>query len=387
VENAKLPLINQLYSVNHIFMQKQLPLIFFLLCFLVSRQSIFAQGCVAVRHMSCAAGSGANSNSMMHPGQWQVSMGFRNLYSHRHFVGTEYQEQRLTNDTEVKNYSQGFDIGITYALTDRLSLSLNIPLAINARDSKYEHYGNGTLAAPNPYFTTKSSGLGDIRLGASYWLFDPMKSMNGNVSLGLGVKAPTGDSNVQGDFHKLDKEGKDYIQTKAVDQSIQLGDGGWGVNVEIQGYQKLFTNASVYYNGFYLFNPRNVNDTYNNILKDNVQNPVTVKHSVADQFAARAGVAYGLLPRLGIAVSLGARIEGVPAKDVIGKSEGFRRPGYIISIEPGISYMNKRNTFALNVPIATTRNRVKSYSDLKYGGQGDAAFADYFVSATLSHRF
>jgi hypothetical protein len=41
----------------------------------------------------------------------------------------------------------------------------------------------------------------------------------------------------------------------------------------------------------------------------------------------------------------------------------------------------------LNVPIATTRNRTRSYSDLKYGGQGDAAFADYLISATLSHRF
>jgi hypothetical protein len=77
----------------------------------------------------------------------------------------------------------------------------------------------------------------------------------------------------------------------------------------------------------------------------------------------------------------------VPSLDVLGKSEGFRRPGYIISVEPGISYMNKKNTFALNLPIATTRNRTRSYSDLKYGGQGDAAFADYFLSATYSHRF
>lgn len=355
--------------------------------FLISKVEVKGQGCVAVRHMSCAAGSGANANSMMRPGQWQVSMGVRSFTSHRHFVGTEYQEQRLTNDTEVKNYSQGVDIGITYSVTDRMSVSLNIPLAYNLRDSKYEHYGNGTTAAPNPYFRTKSSGLGDIRVGVNYWLLDPLKNMNGNVSLGLGVKAPTGDSNVQDGFHRLDKEGKDYTITKAVDQSIQLGDGGWGVNLEIQGFQKLFSNASVYYNAFYLFNPRNVNNTYNNILQDNVQNPVTVKHSVADQFAARTGIAYALFPTKGIAVSLGGRIEGVPSKDVFGYSEGFRRPGYIISIEPGLSYMNKNNTFALNVPIATTRNRTRSYSDLKYGGHGDAAFADYLISATLSHRF
>ena len=358
-----------------------------LICLTILNQKLSAQGCVAVRHMSCAAGTGVNATSIMRPGQWQVSAGFRSLYSHRHFVGTEYQEVRSVNNTEVKNYSQGLDIGITYSITDRLSVSLNIPLASNIRDSKYEHYGNGTLIAPNPYFTTKSSGVGDMRLGLNYWLLDPIKHANGNISLGLGVKAPTGDSNVQGDFHKLNKEGKEYLQTKAVDQSIQLGDGGWGANVEFQGYQKLFSRASVYFNGFYMFNPMVTNNTYNNILKDNVQNPITVKHSIADQYAARVGVGYALLPKAGISVSMGGRIEGVPAIDVFGASDGFRRPGYIISIEPGIAYMNNHNTFALNVPIATTRNRVRSYSDLKYGGQGDAAFADYFVSATLSHRF
>ncbi len=373
---------------NNFKMIKSLQLITALLFGLnLASQNILAQGCVAVRHMSCAAGTGANASSMMRPGQWQVSMGFRSLYSHRHFVGTEYQEVRAINDTEVKNYSEGLDIGITYSVTDRLSVTLNIPLASNTRESKYEHYGNGTIAAPMPYFSTKSSGLGDMRLGVSYWLSDPLKNMNGNVSLGLGVKAPTGNSNVQDGFHKLDKEGKDYLQTKAVDQSIQLGDGGWGINLEIQGYQKLFSKASVYYNAFYMFNPQNTNNTYNSILGDNVQNPITVKHSISDQFAARVGVAYALLPKYGISASLGGRVEGIPSEDVFGKSEGFRRPGYIISIEPGIAYMNKRNTLALNVPIATTRNRTRSYSDLKYGGQGDAAFADYFISATLSHRF
>ena len=368
-------------------MLKTLQLTAFLFGIILVAHNVSGQGCVAVRHMSCAAGSGANATSMMRPGQFQVSTGFRSLYSHRHFVGKEYQEHRLTNDTEVKNWSQGLDIGITYSVTDRLSVSVNIPIASNIRDSKYEHYGNGTPTAPNPYFTTKSSGLGDIRVGANYWLFDPLKNMNGNVSLGLGVKAPTGNSNVQGSFHKLSKEGADFIQTKAVDQSIQLGDGGWGINLEIQGFQKIFSNASFYYNAFYLFNPQNTNNTYNNILGENVSNPITVKHSIADQFAARGGVAYALIPKAGIALSLGGRIEGIPALDILGKSEGFRRPGYIISIEPGVSYMNNHNTFALNVPIATSRNRVRSYSDLKYGGQGDAAFADYFISATYSHRF
>ncbi|HEY5393165.1 MAG TPA: hypothetical protein VIJ57_13665 [Hanamia sp.] len=32
-------------------------------------------------------------------------------------------------------------------------------------------------------------------------------------------------------------------------------------------------------------------------------------------------------------------LEGIPVYDLIWGSEGFRRPGYIISAEPGITYM------------------------------------------------
>ncbi len=346
---------------------------------------ILSQGCVAVRHMSCATGTGTNATSMLHPGQWQATLGFRSLHSHRHFVGTEEQKQRAANNTEVINDSQGFDLGIAYSLTDRLSVALNIPIAINVRASKYEHYGN--TAANAQYFDTKSSGLGDIRLSATYWLLDPIKNMNGNIALGVGVKAPTGNSNVQGQFHKLDKEGKEYLLTKSVDQSIQLGDGGWGANLEIQGFQKLFNKTVLYFNGFYLFNPRNTNNTLNSVTKEAAANEIVVYHSVADQFAGRIGASYALLAKAGLAVSFGGRIEGVPAHDVFGKSEGFRRPGYIISVEPGLSYSKGKSSIAVTVPVATTRNRIKSVADLKYGKHGDAAFADYFISATLSHRF
>jgi hypothetical protein len=46
--------------------------------------------------------------------------------------------------------------------------------------------------------------------------------------------------------------------------------------------------------------------------------------------------------------------------------------------------------FSLTMPLAVVRNRIKSAYDLKDPAglrQGDAAFADYFISATVSHRF
>ncbi|MFA9198057.1 hypothetical protein SKC35_01435 [Aquirufa sp. KTFRIE-69F] len=359
-----------------------------LLCVGVITTSSLGQGCVAVRHMSCSVGTGANSNSMMHPGQWQVSLGFRTLHSYKHYVGADYQPAREAAGTNVINDQQGFDLGVSYSVTDRLSVALNLPLSFNYRSSMYEHYGNAVSGNPaQKRFGTVANGIGDARITASYWVLDPLKHMKGNLSVGLGVKLPTGDWNVQDEFHRRKSDGSDYTVTKAVDQSIQLGDGGVGINLEIQGYQQLFNRTSLYYNGFYMSNPKNVNSASNVAPDKAVTDEMVHYMSVSDQYAGRLGLNYALAPKAGIGATLGARIEGVPAYDLIGDSDGFRRPGYIFSIEPGISYSTAKNTLFVSLPIATQRNRIKSANDWVNNKHGDAAFADYFISATVTHRF
>jgi len=346
-------------------------------CTLLYSKRLNAQGCVAVRHMSTCTNVTGGTNNLLAK-QWQVSMGYRWLYSHRHFVGTKEQKHRIAENTEVINNTHSLDISATYSLTYRLSFSLVIPVSYTDRSSLYEHLGNNSKQR----FHTQSQGLGDIRLSASYWLLDPEKHMDGNISFGLGVKAPTGNYNVEDDFHR--SEG---IQRRPVDQSMQLGDGGWGITFEMQAYQKLFNRAYGYVNGFYLVNPRNTNST-KTFRRDSVEiGSIISVMSVADQYLARAGMTYNLLPAKGVSVSLGGRLEGIPAWDIIGGSEGFRRPGYIVSVDPGINYMKNKNNLSLNVPVALVRNRIKSVSDIRRGGHGDAAFADYFITATYARRF
>jgi len=349
------------------------------------------QGCIAVRHMSCAVGSGPNSNTLMQPGQWQVALGMRSLHSYKHFVGTEYQAQRETEGTNVINNTQSADFGISYSVTDRLSVSANIPFTYNDRSSMYEHYGNAATGNPGRNrFETKSVGLGDARFTANYWILDPLKHPKANVMLGLGIKLPTGNSNVKDVVHRRKADGSDYTLEKPVDQSIQLGDGAIGYNFEVQGYKLLGTKSLLYYNGFYLLSPQNVNETEQFASDRKITDLMIRYHSVADQFAARVGVAYDLIPSKGFQVMLGTRIEGIPSYDLVGGSDGFRRPGYIISIEPGVSYSKSKNMFSLTMPLALVRNRIKSAYDIKDPTSlrhGDAAFADYFISATVSHRF
>jgi hypothetical protein len=359
---------------------------------LISYTQTTAQGCVAVRHMSSAAPAGANSADYFkqRTGHWQVSAGYRFFRSYKHFVGDEEQKQRVEQGTQVINVSHAIDLGLTYLVNQRLSFSVNLPIQYNDRSSLYEHYGNAVAQNPDQKrFHTGSDGIGDLRLSGSYWIVNPVKLPKANLAVGLGVKLPTGNFRATDQFHKLNKEGKDYTVELPVDQSIQLGDGGVGVSVELQGYAQLTKGLTAYANGFYLFNPRETNGVLRNPLATSID-LVTGTFSVADQFAARVGLSQSISAIPGLSVMLGGRVEGVPAIDAFGGSAGFRRPGYIVSVEPGLAYMRHKTSVAATVPIAVYRNRITSYADrldplgLKHG---DAAFADYLVSISLSRWF
>lgn len=361
----------------------------FLMVFGLTKVS--GQGCVAIKNMPCTALPGyetgmANDSVMNHAAKWELSLNARYFRSYKHFVGDAEQKQRVEQGTEVINKVLSFDIGIVHNIKERFIASLIVPVYFNHRSSLYEHYGNSTTANPQHMrFSTQANGIGDMRFTFSSWILNPKKKHKGNFALGLGLKLPTGNAEVLDDFHKRTSTGADSIVRKAVDQSIQLGDGGFGFSIEAQGYQRLFKNASLFYSGFYLFNPRNTN---NNFRGGN--NPITRYNSVPDQFAFRVGMMYSMLKKKNLSATLCGRAEGLPAHDAIGKSEGFRRPGYIISVEPGVGFRRGNMAYQLNVPVAVYRNRTKSVDDLKDPtGQkhGDAAFADYLVNIGITYSF
>ena len=80
-------------------------------------------------------------------------------------------------------------------------------------------------------------------------------------------------------------------------------------------------------------------------------------------------------------------MEGVPVRDAFGKSDGFRRPGYSISVEPSLIYNRGLYTFTASVPWAVERNRKISVSDMMNHTHGDAAFADYLLLLSVSKHF
>jgi len=338
-----------------------------------------AQGCIAIRT------TGGSLCTMQHPDsangetiqdQWQLNMGYRYFNSFRHFVGTVQQKQRTEQHTQVINNVSTFDISIARNLNDRLSLTVGFPVLANSR-SQRANFGDKLR------YQTHSFGIGDAHISLYRWMLDPAKIHKGNFQLGLGIKLPTGDYKYQ-DYFPVSETSKEL---RTVDQSIQLGDGGTGIITEFNGFYNFNHLFGLYGNLYYLFNPREQNGVPT--FRSNANEAIM---SVADQYMARAGVNYGFSGGH-LSVALGARLEGIPVHDIIGGSEGFRRPGYILSAEPGINFSVKKSTFYLEVPIAMVRCRTQSVPDkettMQTGvyKQGDAAFADYLINVGFTTKF
>ncbi|MES1241630.1 MAG: hypothetical protein ABUT39_08420 [Acidobacteriota bacterium] len=316
-------------------------------------------------------GAQASQANEAAPSRWEVSTSWRYQRSDRHFRGTEEQAERQQEGSEVINTINLVELGIRYNASDRLSFSLGIPYFSAERSSPIRDSSRRVVDRS----IVEAQELGDIVLTARRLLFKPREHPGSNVSLGLGVKFPTGKDDVYDNRARL-VNGQRVYTYESVDQSIQPGDGGWGAVLDFQAYQRIRSSgATIYGSGSYLINPEGTNGvpTFRGSLGEEVM-------SIADQYLARAGVSYSGAAWKGFGMSLGGRIEGVPVEDLIGDSDGFRRPGYALSVEPGLSYSRGAHTFSLAVPIAVLRDRQRSVPDRMVPGRhGDAAFADYFV--------
>jgi hypothetical protein len=252
-------------------------------------------------------------------------------------------------------------------LSRRFAATASLPLVFAYRNQLYNPRGEYNIRS-----------IGDATIGFRSWLFRPPTESGANVAVGASLKLPTGKYNATG--AAKDAQGRDIIAT--ADQSIQPGDGGTGFSLDIQAHRPFVLRTLLYFTSSYLFNPRNTNG----VSTFRTRSGETV-FSVTDQYLVRGGIARAVPKVSGLVVTFGGRWEGVPVRDLLGKSNGFRRPGYAISGDPGFLYTRWGYVFSCNVPWAIERNRRRSVSDIANRLHGDAAFADYALTLGFSRRF
>jgi hypothetical protein len=260
-----------------------------------------------------------------------------------------------------------FNLSARYSINTRWSFSLNVPI-IYVEES-YPH-ADGVRHTMYP-----GTQLGDIRLNANYWLFDPMTPKKGNVAVGLGIKMPTANEEIDGPWYT-----PNGVETRDYDIAQQPGDGGWGLIMDVYWLHKWTERFSTYVSGFYLANPRNTNDS-----EPPWSNPPNQFFaSVPDQFGLQGGFNVGLGD---FSLRSGLRYDGMPVNDLIGKSDGFRRPGSILYFDPGIMWSDLVNTLNLSVPFALHRSIRTSNLHKELGVQTAGGLADFLIIVGYTRRF
>ncbi len=280
-------------------------------------------------------GHGESQSTDLRAQEWQVAVDYRYVHADRFCVGSQQTTPpaQFFGQPLIINVHSA-NVNVTYAVSDRFNVRLTVPVSYGSQSRVY---------ADTARHIARAGGIGDVGLVGTAWLLDTRTHPKGNVALGAGVKIPTGNYKFA-DAYFLANRGPVQFP---VDQSIELGDGGWGVILQGQAFREVVPRAFAYFTGSYLISPRNQTD----VVRAPTAPGSAVHVSVSDVYTGRLGLSYGLLPEQGVSVSFGGRVDGIPYHDLIGKSDGFRRPGYIVFLDPAVALVRGRSTFTASAPI------------------------------------
>jgi cytochrome oxidase Cu insertion factor (SCO1/SenC/PrrC family) len=323
--------------------------------------------------------NGAEGGGYLQPGDWTASIGVRHVYSHVHFSGPTENFSRAQLGTEVQSKTNIDTLTATYQLTPRISLTGTLPLVYASRRQQAQ------------YATLHTSGLGDISLGAQYWVRSPKSESGGsnNAQVGVSLLIPTGNdrqSNVVATAFGATPT------TQYPDYSVQPGAGTWGMITSWQAFQNLGNNTVAFVDGSYVMTQGGYHSfwTSHGGTSNGPPSPtpgMTQFDAIQDQYMLEVGASHPA-PRIkGLGMTLSLRAEGVPAHNLIGNDLGFRRPGFGLALTPGFIYTRGHHMLQFSVGKVMVRDRTKSVAEEVNGvHEGDAAFANYVWMAGYTLR-
>src|SRR5438477_7783257 len=237
---------------------------------------------------------GGASRPQLGAREWQIDLSYRHLSADEWYVGTNVNESAAPFSHPLYLDIHSVALTLNYGITDRISVAVTVPVSHGTHSRYYADLSRHKV---------KASGVGDVSAVGTLWLWDPKKSLSGNLSLGFGVKSPSGDNAVLDNFYLSGG----VVTQRPVDQAIELGDGGWGIIGQTQGYRRIFSNMYGYVQAWYLLTPKNTT---------NVISPYPgVPLSVPDIYSTRSGAVYDIPRVRGLSVSFGPRIDGIRYRD------------------------------------------------------------------------
>ena len=324
------------------------------------------QGCEPIRFTTPVNLGGIGQAYAQSGGQWQVGLSYRHLSADEFFVGKESSPEKGPGGAppEFRIHTLVADIG--YAFNDQFRLRLAVPFSAA---QVVTH--TGANGAP---VEQTANGIGDVSFMGEGWVLKPRTHQRGNIGFGLGFKAPTGS-------HTIKTEVPTATGTTNIvaDQTVQPGDGGWGILLGSQAFHTITERSNAYATGFYMISPKAESDVTR----------AGVPWSVPDTYSARLGATYDVQQDWGLSLSLGGRLDGIPVHDLVGGGDDstVKRASQILYADPGLSVGRGKGTFTLSVPVRMWVNREQSELDQSTNTPAGGGFAKYLVFASYAWRF
>jgi hypothetical protein len=358
--------------------------------FLIFGISLNAQAGLGLRHLTVQNPVHGFTHQQFREKGYSVGIHYRWFDAAQPYKGNLRQTQQEQQNIHDIFNSHNISMALHYRLNAKLSFFAAIPLIYNQKSSVLEHSVVNDQMVALQRRITEGIGIGDLLIGAKYRVLSSEYFSRGILETGLSIKLPTGSSNRKDIWHNAGAQRADVL--RPVDAAIQPGDGTWGVMLELSGTYEFFTYLSFYGEGLYLSTPQDLNGVHTFRPFISASYAEEGDMSAADQYMARGGLS--LKPANSpLILNSGLRIDGVPVNDLIGKSEGFRRPGYAVAWENSISLVSDRFSFYLNVPYVYYQQREQSNPELRYqmrtgeNRHGDASFARFAVFAGFQAYF
>lgn len=318
-----------------------------------------AQGCMPLRFTTPSLGGQATS--FLRPHEWQAGIAGRRVATNKFYGGNQENEAIAPGGQPLYIRLNSADLSLAYGVSERVAATLTVPFSYSTASNVNEDGMRHQVS---------SKGIGDINAMATYWLASPSQHPLSNMQLGIGFRAPTGSNHVLGTVY--DASGMSF--QAPIPQTVQLGDGGWAMPVQIQAFQRIASRLSAYASGLYSISLREHTDV--------PWPPFNTFWAVPDVYSARVGMGYALAPGHGLSASLGGRVDGTTSKDLIGGSDDFyRHAGYSMYVEPGLSLVSGPNQFTLSVPVRVRINylsQVLSDGSVRPGGGGANDYVIYW---------
>src|SRR6478672_1377955 len=141
-----------------------------------------AQGCEPIR-FTTPVSLGGQGEAYQRKNEWRLTLGYRRLASNQWFVGSEDASSRGPGGQSPVFRINTLVADIAFAPTERLQFHLGVPFS----------GGSFSVIWPDKVRHSQSvKGIGDVSVLGEAWLLSPRGHPGGNVSVGLGLKAPTG---------------------------------------------------------------------------------------------------------------------------------------------------------------------------------------------------